>query len=135
MNMDELKQEIEKRTGVPAALLSGSTGAEIISRAKSLIEYRKNYEPQSNRECFAEWFNDQVGAEDPSILEMDNLSLIHRELCGAYPVLHDGGEVFHQQNDQTLRYAGYSPPEQLEMFFRDLKPFNPHKENGWARIV
>ena len=60
MKVEELKQIIEKRAGVPANLLTGETIEENISQAKALIVFKKQQEQKagqtaSAREQFAAW--------------------------------------------------------------------------------
>ena len=70
MNVDELKREIEARTGVPASFLNGETTEETIASAKAMLaltldDIAKAAQEDSidstlpNREQFAAWMKGQ----------------------------------------------------------------------------
>ena len=62
MTIDELRQEIEQRTGVPASLLTGETLEENIAQAKALLAFKK--EGNDNRKkSTGEQFVDWIGAK------------------------------------------------------------------------
>lgn len=91
MNLEELKNEIAKQTGVPAALLKGETLEENIARAKALLAFRREKygipeEPKSTAQLFAEWM--QGGDPDPVQL-------------GKYPQVTDGGEITETGQKKT----------------------------------
>ena len=68
MTTEELKQAIEKQTGIPAALIAADTAEGIIGQARSLLAYRQDLERQrekTTREQFAEWARDLSGMEEP----------------------------------------------------------------------
>lgn len=96
MNIDEIKQEIEKRTGVPASLLNGETAEENIAQAKALLAYKREAEaerPKSTREQFTEWLNAQQNAEaqDTAGAALAQIEERARIEAGGYPILKDNG--------------------------------------------
>lgn len=46
MTIEELKQTIEQRTGVPASFLTGETAEENIAQAKALLAYKREAQQQ-----------------------------------------------------------------------------------------
>lgn len=86
MTLEELKAEIEKRTGIPAALLTGETLKENLDQARQLLDMRAE-QPKSNREAFAAWLN---GEDDP--------------LDGILPApIPDGGEAHVPDGGRNVR--------------------------------
>ena len=72
MDIQQLKEEIEKRTGVPSSILHGETAGAIIAQAEALIDYKREIENQRQKnttEQFIDWFSacmGEYGAEDKS---------------------------------------------------------------------
>lgn len=63
MTIDELKQTIEQRTGVPASLLTGETIEENIAQAKTLLELKREraaQRPGNTKDQFSKWLGDQI---------------------------------------------------------------------------
>ena len=99
MNIDDVKQEISQKTGIPEMLLTGETIEEDIAKAKAILAYRKEAEqarPKSAREGFCEWMNAQEGIEQPDAAGQA-LEAIEKEAAGDfsahYPLIRDAGEV------------------------------------------
>lgn len=100
MDINELKQEIEQKTGIPANLLTKETESEIFDQARGLVEYWRGQQlrqPISTREQFKQWFELQNGEETPDRFEtlnktIDNMS---SDAPGTCPAVRDGGEIDH----------------------------------------
>lgn len=45
--MDKLRELIEKKTGIPAILLTGDTDTENIELAKSILKYKRENQPRN----------------------------------------------------------------------------------------
>lgn len=132
MNLEDLKNEIEQRTGVPATLLTGETAEENVSQAKALLAYKREYEaqqPKSAKEQFADWMQQKEGIapEDP---EGAALADIENSLR-LYPTgLRDGGEVTNLPDPRTAR-------EQFADWLdrKGSLKFDPFKDaDGWRRM-
>ena len=104
MNLEELRQEIERRTGVPATLLTGETAEENIAQAKALLAFRMGREtqkPKSTAEQFAEWMQSQENVPDQTEAPPD-------PDAGNYPVLKDGGCVNVDLGDPRTTAAQFA---------------------------
>ena len=91
MEIENLKQEIENRTGVPAAILSGDTAEENIAQAKALLAYRNSQE-KPTRDQFADWLDEKMGttpAAAMDALELQEIEEAARSAAG-YPKVRDG---------------------------------------------
>lgn len=103
--MMDLKNEIEKRAGVPAYLLTGETEEEILAQAKALIVFKKTYEPvepKSPREQFYEWQRKLDGIETGDEAG-EALAEIENERR-PYPFgIRDAGEVEHVPDGKTAK--------------------------------
>lgn len=131
MTADEVKQEIAKRTGIPASLLTGETPEEDFVRAKALLALKRDNQPttpKSTNQQFAEWFKAQLGEEQEEDSNMQALKAYEEELRianGGYPYLQDNGEV----PDVDMRDA---KQDFAEHFYQHPGTgFNPKKKNGW----
>ena len=49
MSIDELKKDIEQRTGVPAAIIQGETNEEVIAHAKALLAFKMQEDAKAGR--------------------------------------------------------------------------------------
>ena len=100
MTIEELRQEIEQRTGVPAALLNGETEEENIAQAKALLAYRKDVErttqPDTTAGKFAGWLraNDGIERPDTAGAALDDIAKQARMEAGSYPEVEDGGTPY-----------------------------------------
>lgn len=133
MTIEEIRQRIEKETGIPASLLIGETAEETISQAKALLAYKREAEdpePQSTRDQFSNWMQLQLGieAEDPG---GQALASITEEVLASpyYPELHDGGEV------DTSGLDSRSTREKFADYISPKIAFNPKENtNGWKPL-
>ena len=93
MTLEESKRDIERRTGVPAALLTGESAEENEVRAMALLAYRREVAgqkrtPQSTAERFKAWFDAQMEEEAPAPAAAPD-----PVPPAGYPSLKDAGEV------------------------------------------
>ena len=136
MSMDELKQTIEQRTGVPAEFLHGETAEETIALARALLAYKRDVEKKadalrtkSTREQFDEWFSAEYGAEEPQDGRTEALAEIEeaaRIAGGGYPRIKDGGEIDHSTLPDSRPTW-----QQFAEWFDNKTAFNPFKEGIW----
>lgn len=137
MTIDELKQQIEQRTGVPASLLNGETWEENIAQAKALLAYRKQGEaerPKSNAEKFGEWFNALQGVEeqDEAGAALNEIAEAARVDAGGYPSVNDGGNPYINGRQAP---DGRSTAEQFAEWFSNKTAFDPFKDSdGWKKL-
>ncbi|MBQ4467070.1 MAG: hypothetical protein II918_02510 [Firmicutes bacterium] len=128
MNIDDVKKQIEQRTGVPAMLLNGETVEENIARAKALLAYKKQHEeeqPKSTREQFREWIWSEAGIEpdknDATTLLVD-LQEAARLEAGGYPKVSDGGtSAVSEFASQDTR----STEQKFIEWFQGVSAFDP----------
>lgn len=133
MNIEEIKQAIEQRTGIPGPLLTGETAEEVISTAKALLAFwRENAEqkPKTARDQFSDWFGAVQGIEEPDIklnalLEIEEAARVD---AGGYPRVKDG--TVEQNPLPDPRPAA----EQFTDWFLQKTAFNPYKEDGWTHM-
>lgn len=132
MTTEELKQAIEKQTGIPAALIAADTAEDIIDQARSILAYRQDLERQrekTTREQFAEWARDLSGMEEPDTASaaLDDIAETVRVDAGGYPRVRDG----------SISIDGMPDPrparEQFASWFKDRTAFNPFQahEGDW----
>lgn len=133
MTLEDLKTEIEQRTGIPATILNGESAEELIAQAKALHAYRKQYKaeaPKDTRTLFAEWIKQTEGEPetDPAGDALNGLEEELRISNGGYPYMQDGGEVTNMPDPRT-------PAEQFGEWFSKQAAFDPFKgDDGWKRI-
>ena len=133
MILDELKQTIEKQTGIPAYLLNGETAEETIAHAKALLAYKREADAQRPRtaaEQFADWMNAQDGVEQPDTAG-EALARIEEQArveAGGYPIIRDGGSANVNLGD------GRSAKEQFSEWIGQKTAFNPFNNDGWTRL-
>ena len=109
MTLEVIKDEISRRTGIPAHLLTGNTLDENIEQAKALLSFKLEYSenndpaasepsaPKSAREQFAEWASN---AFQPNAVILDFASIFAQpsetapmlDPSNGYPKLQDNGE-------------------------------------------
>lgn len=130
MELNELKDQIEYKTGIPSDLLTGNTADEILSRAKSLLAYRESQysdRNKSNKEHFADWLN----AEDPELdvphndyaAALAQIEERYRIESGGYPKIGDNGSVDLGEH-QTAK-------ESFSDWFTKKSAYDPFMEDGW----
>lgn len=95
MTTEELKQAIEKQTGIPAALIAADTAEGIIGQARSILAYRQDLDRQrskNTREQFAEWVRDLSGMEEPDTASaaLEEIAEAARVDAGGFPRVRDG---------------------------------------------
>lgn len=136
MNVEELKQIIEQRTGVPASLLAGETAEENIAQAKALLAYKKVAEAQHPKDCrdkFIDWLGDNLCTrdepQDMADAELDNIAEAVRVEAGGFPMLKDDGQI-----DVNKMSSGGSAQEQFAEWFGKVSAFDPSNSDGWFRI-
>lgn len=135
MNLEDLKKEIEQRTGIPAALLSGETPEENIEQANALLAYKKDTElqrPKHTREQFAAWINAQQGIEtqDTAGAALADIEEAVRVAAGGYPKIKDGQAGVSNLPDARPER------EQFAEWFNNKTAYNPFKDvNGWTKIL
>lgn len=132
MTLEELKQEIAERTGVPALLLTGETAEENIAQAKALLAYKRDAEadiqrPRSTTEQFTDWLTARDGIEQPytagqALADIEERARVE---AGGYPMTMDGGEVTGLPDARPAR-------EQFADWLNQKKAFNPFKQDGWT---
>jgi len=81
MTLDELKQQISTRTGVPVELLTATTPEASIEQAREILAL-KGQQPKSTGEQFAAWLTGE--SSDDGLAALD-------QLFGGYPAVPDGG--------------------------------------------
>lgn len=148
MTIEELKQQIEQRAGVPASLLTGETAEEVVARAKAVLAYKREYEaqrPKTAREQFADWIGaqqedkDRRTAEllgrhyeappaDPAGAALAEVAEAYRVEAGGYPMTKDSGEVANMPDPRPAR-------EQFAEWFGQKTAFDPFKDaDGWKNL-
>lgn len=127
MDLNELKQNIVSRVGIPEVLLTGETHEELIAQSKAFLAYKKeaqaNMLPGSPREAFKKYFKEMTGEEtDAATIE---LSAIEAEAGigeGVYMQIPDAGEIL-------LGPAGSAgtAKDQFSEFMHSKMDFNPFR--------
>ena len=130
MELEELKEQISIRTGIPTSLLTGDSEKGILNQARALMAYKAEGEKErqkSTSEQFSEWFKAVSGNEDPEA--SDPLSDIAEQVrvdSGEFPVISDTGEV----NMGSHKSAS----EELADFIKRKAVFDPFKHDGWKTM-
>ena len=128
-NIDEIKQAIEQRAGVPASLLTGETAEEVIATAKALLAYKKETDaqrPRSMAEQFSDWMNAREGIEQPDTAAqaLADIEKAARVEAGGYPMTRDAGEALYTSKADVK--------EQFAEWLGKKTAFDPFKsEDGW----
>lgn len=151
MTIEELKQTIEQRTGVPASLLTGETAEENIAQAKAMLAYKREYEqqrPKTAAEQFSDWLGGQLEEKnrqtaaafglhyeapeaDPAGAALADIAEAVRVEGGGYPMVKDGGQV-DTSNMPDPRPAR----EQFADWLGQQTTFDPFKDaDGWKRVL
>lgn len=123
----DIKDTIEKYSGIPAAILTGKTVEENISQAKTILNFKRDLEeqrPKSNAEKFEEWAAAAgVGMvtetkNDKALKAIEEIAEQERVKAGGYPYTPDYGEI-------KINADGRSTREQFEEWFSEKTAFNP----------
>ena len=148
MTIEELKQQIEQRAGVPASLLTGETAEEVVARAKAVLAYKREHEaqrPKTAQEQFADWIGAQLEDKDrrtaellgrhyeappadPAGAALAEVAEAYRVEAGGYPMTKDSGEVTNMPDPRPAR-------EQFAEWFGQKTAFDPFKDaDGWKNL-
>ena len=138
MTIDELKQEIGQRTGIPGELLTGENAEELIAQSKALLALKRDSAPKTAqemtpREQFSQWFDAASGADPeetttPELTALANLEEQLRVSNGGYPIVTDGGEV--------SRLASRTAREAFNDWIGSKLSWDPAKGvDGWKRLL
>lgn len=152
MTVEELKQQIEQRTGMPAALLAGETAEEVVARAKAILAYKRKQEaqrPKSTKEQFAEWMDARTEEKnrrtanlfglhyEPTKKDHEEEALkeiaeAYRVAAGGYPEVEDGGDPYiNGEKAPDPRTA----KEQFADWIGQKTAFDPFKDaDGWKKL-
>ena len=137
MTITDFKNLIQERTGVPAALLDGSTPDEILAKARSLIAYRGKTEagqPKTTAQQFEEYFRARMGEDVPKDTPgaaLDEIEEALRRARGGYPQTPDGGEADHAGLPD-----GRPAREQFAEWFSQKTACDPRRDDPvWTRIT
>lgn len=129
MDINELKKEVEVRTGVPASLLTGETSEEIIANAKAILAFKKEQEaeaPQTTAQQFSKWLRQTEGIE-----EVDEagqaLAELEDSLRGYSLNIKDGGNPYINGKEMP---DGRSTAEQFGDWMRGQFAFDPFKDSS-----
>ena len=148
MTIEEIKNEIEKNTGVPGYLLTGETAEELLAQAKALLAYREQKKQKSPAEQFADWIGGQLEERDkqiaatfglqftPTQTDPEGAALAEieeaaRVKAGGYPRISDGGEVDPSKltNQRPAR-------EQFAEWAEQKTAFDPFRDtDGWKPLL
>lgn len=136
MTIDEIKKEIELRTGVPATMLTGETTEEVIAHSRALLAYKRETAqeaPLDAKEQFILWMNENTGQplEETPEQRLDNFAEELRVEAGGYPRIPDGGaaglNIGSSDNLSTL--------ERFNEWLYGKTAFDPFKGlDGWKRF-
>ena len=134
MTLDEFKNEVEQRTGVPASLLDGSTAGEIVTMAKTILAYKKECDVERQntpREQFAAWLNESYGVETQNGMDeaLDDLTRTAAAENCSYPVIQDG------QVDTSGIPDGRTPEQQFSEWWYKKTAFDPAKKGSWKKLI
>ena len=133
--IQEVKNRLSERTGIPVNLLKGETLEELVAECKALLLYKREHEaakPKTTAEQFAEWAQKCYGeggeVEDNIAANVDAFALeIRRDIMGE-PIVRDGGEV-------TGLPTSRSTAEQFAEWFEDKTAYDPFKSaKGWTAV-
>ncbi len=129
MTVEELKKQIEQRTGVSAVILTGETAEENIELARSLLNYKSDLErqrPKNTADQFADWLEAVQGIErqDAAATALNELAEAYRVESGGYPQLTDSGDAYSNgRQPPDARPAG----EQFVEWINEQLAFDPRK--------
>lgn len=104
MNIEQVRKEIEKKLGVPAELLTGSTIEENVKQAVDILDYKSQFETpekKSPAKQFSEWIETPEKTETEKSID-DNIN-------------GNGGQTSENEN------AGAAESDLSEQFTKHLK--------------
>lgn len=151
MTNDEMKYRISQLTGIPADCLNGTTAEENITKARAMLEFKKEYHENRIRtpreqfaDAFAEWYKgnhidinadsktiggskaEAMGAIEAVLEALTDLSTAGSG-ASPYPNLVDSGEVQVSHRGTTR--------EQFAEWIAPQLAFNPFKDDdGWEDL-
>ena len=112
MEITELKQEVERRTGVPAALLEGDTPEAIFKRARALLAIKEE-DTRTTAEQFTGWL-------DGTPEEYAALSELEDSLRPYSQNVRDGGEV-------TNLHVPREPKDSFADWWNEQTAYDPRR--------
>ena len=132
INLEELRQTIEERTGIPSKLLKGETCEEVIVSAKAMVAYKREQEeqrPRSTTEQFKEWIDGREGieAQDTAGAALADIEEAVRIAGGGYPRITDAGEVTGLSDPRNTQ-------QQFSEWFNNKSALDPFQKDGWRPI-
>lgn len=134
MDINELKKEVEVRTGVPAPLLTGETSEEVIAKAKALLAFKRETEqsaPQSTAQQFASWLNKLGGIEEVDEARQALADLEDSLRAYSYRITDNGSPYI---NGAQLP-EGRSTAEQFAEYMENKLAYDPFKDkDGWKKL-
>lgn len=137
MTLEEYNQEIERRTGVPASLLTGTTLEENIAKAKALLAFKGKVEderPKSTAEQFSDFLRNIEGREEQpseSSQAMQSLADFEKSFQN-YPIVKDGGNPYI---NGAVEKDPRTPAEQFSEFFNQaMRTPSNLTDDGWIRM-
>lgn len=132
-DLNELKEIINEKTGVPIQALTGNDERQIIDCARWILNEReKNLSEtsyKSTRDQFADWMNSKNGesSENPHLAELSKIEEHLRVEAGGYPITEDSGDPY--VNGRSMSDPR-SAREQFAEWFQNKTAFDPFKENN-----
>lgn len=136
MNLEEIRAQIEIRSGVPISLLTGETTEEVIAQAKAFISLKREYKQKAAKDArtdFAEWASSEMGEENISPEDESTRAILDLEEelrlnAGGYPQIENDG------NNINLG-EGLNARQQFDAFMSDSMAFNPFKNSDtWGTL-
>ena len=136
IDVDAIKKAIEERVGIPADLLKSETPEALIMEARSLLDYKRQYEngrPKSNREQFAAWLGEVRG--DPQTDEpgaaLEEIATETADKLRGYPQLKDA-----PADDIVAQYDNRASLDKFREWLDTVGSFDPAKgPEGWSRLI
>ena len=132
-DLNFIKREIEKVSGVPASLLTGETWQENINQAKAIINYKNitaEKRTPTTSEQFARWINPRLGIEniDTTTQALATLEIQAKQAESNFPFVADKGETTAPDGRSTVEKFGEWASNKLS--------YDPFKTgDGWRRLL
>ena len=138
MNIDELKQTIEERAGIPASLLQAETPEEAIAQAKALLAYKREHTQKTTAEKFGDFAAAQLDARNGRLSEAFGLNYSYHHTDPAQAALADieanikGSTVIDAGEISSDMLPDPRPAsEQFEEWLKKEMAFDPRKAGNW----